>query len=514
MLRADYSATHVIQRHENNIVCIPLTSDASLLGEPYIVKVLNAPYLVCKLIREAILRLLEKLGFTFTDFGPPSFVSRNPNSDMLARAVGTTNAAKVKHAHVYPRYLLAPKVLFPFTGPPLFGIQIDGGTRYELDCSVAQLMKLGLDPTGLYVRAKPQDNQPINPHRDPGTYLRLVGCVRRVSNNQLFLEDSPDVAELQAEQAWLEADLQNIETYLRLAGVPDVIGVLDRLKTLVFSVVGAQGLFNQFGKQVVWLQKKGNIPLALGLSCTIGEPLVPRSGVDAATYRQFSPPEFVFNPAGSKTHRLSNRGLEEFGPFDNEFFPTKRLNIAVVTPNAFQGDVEIFLQKFQDGMPRGTVFTRGFVRQYLLHGCKFAFSAFEPDLHEASAYRKACLRVLQTEPKPDLAFVIIKEQHKELQGDEDPYLVSKSVFMSQGVPVQEVEIETIRVPPYLESSIPYKLNNIGLACYAKLGGIPFVMAAVHGLAQELVIGIGSAKYPHWSSQWRRTHRWNYYCFFC
>lgn len=493
VLRTDYSATHVIQRHENNIVCIPLTADAPLLGEPWIVRVSNAPYLVCKLMREAILRLLEERGFTFTDFDPPSFVSRSPNSDMLARAVGVANATKVKQAHVYPRYLLAPRVLFPFTGPPLFGIQIDAGTRYELDCSVAQLMKLGLDPTGLYVRTKRQDNQPINPRRDPSTYLRLVGCVSRVSNNRLLLEDSPELAELQADQAWLEANIQNIETYLHLAGIADVNGVLDRLKRIIFSVVGAQGLLEQFDKQATWLQKKGPIPLAVGLSCTVGEPIVPRSGIDAATYRQFSPPEFVFNPAGSKTHRLSNRGLEEFGPFDNEFFPTKRLNIAVVTPNAFQGDVEIFLQKFQDGIPRGTVFTRGFVRQYLLHGCKFAFSAFELDLHEASAYRKACLRVLQTEPKPDLAFVIIKEQYKELQGDEDPYLVSKSVFMSQGVPVQEVEIETIRVLPYFESSIPYKLNNIGLACYAKLGGIPFVMAAIHGLAQELVIGIGSAK---------------------
>ena len=493
MLRTDYSATHVIQYHENNIVCIPLTADAPLLGKPNTVKVSNAPYVVCKLMREAILRLLEELGFTFTDFDPPSFISRSPNSDMLARAVGAANAAKVKHAHVYPRYMLAPKVLFPFTGPPLFGIQIDTGSRYELDCSVAQLMKLGLDPTGFYVRTSRQNSHPINPCRDPSTSLRLVGCVRQVLNNRLLLEDSPELAELQADQAWLEANLQNIETYLHLVDVADVNSVLERLKRIIFSTVGAQGRLEQFNKQAAWLQKKGNIPLAVGFFCKVGDSVVPHSGIDAATYRQFPPPEFVFNPASSKTHRLSNRGLEDFGPFDNEIFLTKRPNIAVVTPKAYQGDVEIFLRKFMDGIPKASVFTRGFVRQYLLNGCKFAFAAFEPELHEASSYRKACLRVLQTGTKPDLAFVIIQEQHKELQGDEDPYLVSKSVFMSQGVPVQEIEIETIRVSPYLEAGIPYTLNNIGLACYAKLGGIPFVMAAIHGLAQELVIGIGSAK---------------------
>ena len=42
------------------------------------------------------------------------------------------------------------------------------------------------------------------------------------------------------------------------------------------------------------------------------------------------------------------------------------------------------------------------------------------------------------------------------------------------------------------SGTPYVLDNIALASYAKLGGIPFVMAATPGLAHELVIGIGSA----------------------
>ena len=493
ILRTDYSTTQVIQRHENNIVCIPLTADAPSLGEPYTVTVSSAPWLVCKLMREAILRLFAQMGSTFTDFDPPSFVRRSADRDMLARAVGVAYAAKVKHAHVYPRDTLAPKALFPLSGPPLFSIQVDRGTRYELDCTVAQLMQLGLDPTGLYVRARRQDSQPLSPHRDPSTLIRLVGCVHQVLNNQLLLEDAPEVTELPTDQAWLEATPENLETYLRLIGITDVDSVFARLQRIIFDTVGAQGRLEHFGKQAAWLQNKGDIPLAFGLSCTVGEPLAPSKGTDAASYRQFPPPEFVFNPAGSKTHHRSYRGLEEFGPFDNESFNTKRPNIAVVTPTAYQGDVEIFLRKFMDGVPRAPVFKRGFVRQYLLHGCKFAFASFEPEPYEAASYRKACLRVLQTEPKPDLAFVIIQEQHKQLHGDNDPYLVSKSVFMSQGVPVQEVEIETIRVPPYQEAAIPYTLNNIGLACYAKLGGIPFVMAAIHGLAHELVIGIGSAR---------------------
>lgn len=43
-----------------------------------------------------------------------------------------------------------------------------------------------------------------------------------------------------------------------------------------------------------------------------------------------------------------------------------------------------------------------------------------------------------------------------------------------------------------QSKLAYPLNSIALACYAKLGGIPFVIAAPRTLAHELVIGIGSA----------------------
>lgn len=492
-LRSEHSATHIIQRYENALACIPLVPEALQIGAPHTINVGDAPHLVRKLLQGALLRLFKRLGYTFTSFDPPSFIRRNPSRDMLAQALGKGNAAKAQQAHVYPRYLFASKILQPFAGPPLFGIQIDISTRYELDCSIASLMSLGFDPTGFYVRAKRQKTQPIDPSQDPNLDLRLAGRVRQVVNDLLLLEDAPEFTELQANQARLESSPENIEAYLRLSGISDVNAIIARLKSIIFSVIGAPGRLEHLDKQAAWLQKRGQIPLAVGLSCTVGKPLLPSSGGDTIPYRCFLPPEFIFNPAGSKVHSSSIRGLDEFGPFDNESFGKKRLNIAVVTPTAYQGDVEVFLRKFVDGTPKAAGFTRGFVRQYLLYGCKFAFATFEPEFSEASSYRKACLRVLQNEPKPDLAFVIIQERHKLLQGDDDPYLVSKSIFMSQGVPVQEIEIETIRVAPVLERSIPFKLNNIGLACYAKLGGIPFVMAAIHGLAHELIIGIGSAK---------------------
>ncbi|MCP6133974.1 hypothetical protein NL393_32870, partial [Klebsiella pneumoniae] len=38
----------------------------------------------------------------------------------------------------------------------------------------------------------------------------------------------------------------------------------------------------------------------------------------------------------------------------------------------------------------------------------------------------------------------------------------------------------------------YSLNNMSLACYAKMGGVPWLLKSSPTLSHELVIGIGSA----------------------
>jgi hypothetical protein len=177
--------------------------------------------------------------------------------------------------------------------------------------------------------------------------------------------------------------------------------------------------------------------------------------------------------------------LNEFGPFDSEFFAKKEPKIAVITPREYQGEVEVFVRQLKDGLPKSDRFVKGFVRKYNLVNCQTDVFPFDMGNDVPVSYRETCLEALQSDY--DLALVVIREAFHELTGDDNPYLVTKAVLMSHGVPVQEVEIETIR-----EASRQYTLNNIGLACYAKLGGIPFTIPAAPGLAHELVIGLGSA----------------------
>ena len=146
----------------------------------------------------------------------------------------------------------------------------------------------------------------------------------------------------------------------------------------------------------------------------------------------------------------------------------------------------MFIRSFLDGVPR-SAFAKGFTRKYHLSSCEVAFEAFDSLPGDVAAYKDACLSALRKPRKPDLAFVITSVDQEALRGNESPYLVCKSVFMGQGVPVQNVQIETIRA-----DGLAYALESIALASYAKLGGTPYVIAAAAAMTQELVIGIGSA----------------------
>lgn len=489
LLRNEHATTHIFHRQGDKIVCVPLTPHAPLLGEQTSFGVRQFAGLVRRLVHEALIRLLVGRGYLLLDLDPPSFVTRRPERDLLARSANEA-APALKWLHVYPQYTFEARVLHGRDGPR-FGILVGFKTRREIDRTVAELLALGMDVRGRYVLIE-ETQLPVDDRRDPATRRRLAGRVDAVKQGRLILKDALQLKEVPADQAWLEARLESFATAVRLSGVANHEDILRQLDHEVFDVAGARGQERRVRQIADWLNRQGPLVLANGLSCAVNPPSPLQQGMEGGTYRRLRSPTFVFDPAGTKTAPSPDKGMKDFGPFDAEFFTPKRPRIAVVTPRAFQGDVEVFLRKFKQGIPNAETFSQGFIRKYRLSDCTFHIEAFEPGPHEAASYRQACLNTLTATPKPNLAFVIIKEEHKGLQGNDDPYLVAKSVFMSQGVPVQEVTIETIRVPPHLERSVPYALSSIALASYAKLGGIPFVISATQSLAQELVIGIGSA----------------------
>src|SRR5260221_8147182 len=247
-VRANYAATHVVQRDRNEIVCIPLRADAPLLGTPRTYLTDEAPHLVRKLLQEALLRFLKEQHYAVFDFDTPTFVLRMAKHDLLTKAVEGSEAALLPWLHVYQQYTFAPRFLSPRAASPMLGILVDCRTRREIECSVDKLMELGLDVRGYYVLAWRPDHQVMNPLRDPITRLKLTGRVYGVDGTRLLLEDTTGVHEVQADQAWLEATYENMEECLRLAGLQDVAGVMSRLETLAFSLNGAAGRLKRLGE--------------------------------------------------------------------------------------------------------------------------------------------------------------------------------------------------------------------------------------------------------------------------
>lgn len=82
----------------------------------------------------------------------------------------------------------------------------------------------------------------------------------------------------------------------------------------------------------------------------------------------------------------------------------------------------------------------------------------------------------------------VEESFKALPSENNPYYATKSQFLKQGVAVQSVRLETMATP---DRQLVYAMNHLSLATYAKLGGIPWLLAAQQRVAHELVIGLGS-----------------------
>lgn len=491
-LRRDLAGTHAVHRRGDEILCVPITDGAPEAGSRMTLHASEAPSVVRRLVQEALIRFVGERGYKLRGW-EPTFVARLPRLDLAASACSTAGVEPVGWLHVYPEYSLAPKVIYRRSGAHLMGVVVGLRTRREIPISVHELIEHGVNVDARYVLVRSPREEGPDPRWDEWADLRLAGRVVSHELDVLRLDDVRGPEQVRASEAFLEARRENVEACLVAECGSVAPRVIEALDDATSGLTGARGRLDRVRAIAELLEVGGSFLLTRGVEARIQPPMEIREGSDAGSYRRQQRVSYVFDPARTKTDTWLNRGLQEHGPFDAEAFTTKRPIVCVICPADWRGEVELYLRQFRDGVPSSKVFGQGFVRKYHLNDCTFQFHLLRPGNDAASAYREACLAALDTtDSKPNLAFVIIEERYKELPPQADPYLASKAAFLSQGVPVQEIEIETIRVSPRQHSSVQYSLDNIALASYAKLGGVPFVMASAPGLAHELVIGIGSA----------------------
>ena len=207
-------------------------------------------------------------------------------------------------------------------------------------------------------------------------------------------------------------------------------------------------------------------------------------------------PGFVFAPGATKIKEWNDLGLQQYGPFSRETFSPNKPRICVVFQSNKKGLVEQILHKFLHGIPpvaygkNGKTFEfTGLINKFRLQDCEIDFFAADDD--SMAAYNKAIGAALQSSGSRsyDLALVQIDDSFRARSAYNNPYLAAKARFIGQQIPVQEFTLENLGQP---DARIVWSLNNMALATYAKLGGVPWLLTADTTIAHEVVFGIGSA----------------------
>ncbi|MET9225827.1 Piwi domain-containing protein [Lentzea sp. NPDC003310] len=482
-LRSKLDGTHVVARTRDGIACVPLAPGVGVHGAPTTFSTRDYQTLTMLLVREALVRAVLGWGYKLRRRYPVEFVSRLQGKDLLAPLIGRHGQDALRKLHVYPRFLLDSKTIGPANCP---GVVVGLRTRLEIDMTVAELIQRGVDVEGLYVLGE-DSTAAAGPEMDHYAAREIVGAVDRVDEGQLMLRDAVGVTQIEAAAAWLEPRRETFHDLITTFAGVDAVRINRELERATFDLLGAFGRFERTVDIASRLARRGALEIAADLSATV-EPLVGSSNGRKPSFRRYDSPTLRFDQAGDRYNRSADRGLDDHGPFDSEFFQRKKPKIVVVAPRQYMSEVKNFMAKFLNGVEGAKVFQKGFLRKYRLAGHEVAMHPFDGQPTDASAYREACRSALKA-GNVDLAIVITSEAQRHLAGDASPYFVSKSIFMGHGVPVQDVKVETVRL-----SKLAYPLNSIALASYAKLGGIPFLIATAGSeQVHELVIGIGSAE---------------------
>ena len=362
---------------------------------------------------------------------------------------------------------------------------LDSRARPRIDTPVSQLISAGVAVDGLYVRrAEPEKDARL---ADAG---RLTGRVEKVDGQILILADHDEGwPTIPASEARLEPRMEilaDVLSQLRLVlGTPSE--TLEKLRSAVGRQSTGEAQLRRIRSMAAYLRKCEPV-LVDG---RVGE-----FGRLITTQRRFpeneviEKPSLIFDTRGARRNRWNQGGLDRHGPYDRYQFAPKRLNVAVICRQDLRGRVEQFVEQLLQGVPNAKGGDVGLLGRFALE--RPYLRVFPARNASPGAYRQATIEAVEhiTDRGEtwNLALVQTEQAMEALTGDENPYLTTKAFFLSKGIAVQHVHFETMSQPRHRRI---YSLNNVGLACYAKLGGVPWLLPSDQTAAHELVIGLGS-----------------------
>lgn len=461
--RSKYGSSHSFRREGNDILIFSGDSTFPVSGTPFRVSLKNNFNVFCSLVKDGLTRHLARLGRNPSGFNPIEVVSTKQDDNLLTPILGDTYPFKV-----CAKYSIDTRIV---QGHPC--LVIDCTTRVVLTENGQYFLNSGFDLVGRYVVT---DQQLGN--------RKLLGSVSHCKGETLsVIQANGETVQIDAKDIYLEANRINFDDFIAHTHPTQKDSLVERVRLAVSTFNGGENKKTRIDALKRYIQSK-NISLIDGTRIEIEDSPNIKNNCG-----QMQKPVFVFNDNGEAD--WAEKGLTQSGPYTKRTFDRNDPPICVICAQHDKGRVEQFVRKLLKGVPGSKYFSSGIEGKFSLGTSRVEVFATASD--SVAAYKGAIETAIRKKADEggrwDLALVQVRQSFKKLKVTENPYYLGKSLFFLHQVPVQDFTIELLAQSDY---SLGYSLNNMALACYAKMGGVPWLLRASPTLSHELVIGIGSA----------------------
>jgi hypothetical protein len=490
-LRAVHDPTHVFRRDSaTEILAVPYVTGAPRIGDTFRKVRLGENLDLCAaLVRNALVNTLHRMPRKVFRHRPVVFLSDEAKDNFLKECVPAGTPCPNWLA-VVPLYEVEVRVYHFEDKEPFVGFCLNVRTRKFIDRPCRELMAEGFPLVGHYVGPKAESSD----SRLQSCFC-LQGRVQAVEGNNLVLDDCRQGEDrLDAGEAFLEPKWRAFDAVVKHV-------FKKQAQTILNGLAGKLATHRHGPERLKKLRaicahfNKNPLTVVPGVSCRPLQLLAQGSDPAFPVIEQPPPVVYVFDQAGEKSGANRDQGIDDFGPYTAKTLSPSKPRFCVICQSGHKGRVEQFVRKFLEGITihgQGrNPFGKGFIRKYAFKDVLLVF--FEAGDSSVATYRRAINNALVAQRDQgitfNLALVETEERFKQLHGGSNPYLVCKAEFMGHQIPVQGFKFDTAQLP---DSRLQYALNNMGLATYAKLNGVPWVIKVHKPIAHELVIGLGSA----------------------
>lgn len=454
--------THAFYRLGDKILCLSPDGNYPIEGEDTKLNEADAFHLLNFLVKDGIIRFLKSQNRNLPiGFNPIEIVSAKPSDNLISGAANGDYPFAI-----YCKYEIDIR---PMRGKPY--LTIDCSTKNVVTQPCIYFQGKNFDLIGRYIT------------NFQGDYRKLLGSVIEVSGSTIkYQTRDGEILEAAASEVTIEASRENFDDYAEHIMGKKAQDFLEDVRIKVSTFNGGQNKKDRIEILRTYLADK--ITTVNGIKVLIG----PALDISRYVYQK-DKPMFVFNDNGEANWQ--EKGLNQFGPYTKRTFDRNNSSICVICSQQHKGQLEQFIHKFLKGIPGHKYYAAGLEGKFHTGTSRVEFFTVADD--SPASYEQAIEAAIQKKTQEngrwDLALVQVKQSYKSLPVIKNPYYVARSLLLLHQIPVQDFTLELIGQN---DTSLGYSMNNMALASYAKMGGVPWLLKSSPTLSHELVIGIGSA----------------------